>query len=292
MKKNLLFVFLLILFVIPLKVNGEIFYFNYGEYQCSEEKVEEKNNLEVNTIIENGKTIYKYRTRDYLSFSDKITITRKDFDIMSLFDTNLPKEEIILKPNYDLETMNNCYGKLIIEYKGTSISKSIYIKIEDYINIPEEIIVNNYDFDIFSYIDTNIDREKLIFNGEYNLYNNGEYNVLVSYNDIEKETKIIVDIKDNIKEEIKEEEIKKEQEQVIIYQEKIIKEIVPNTCSYNNYEVVNNPKEIEYIEKIVPIYKKSNCNKCTDYNKNFRYISYCFYGTAIVLLSIIVVRKK
>lgn len=314
MKKNLLFLFLLMILIIPTKVKGETFYFNYGEYQYSNDVIEERKDLEVQTIIENGNTIYKYRTRDYLIIPSKIIIDNKDFNILSLFDTNLPIEDIKLRPKYDLDTMNNCYGKLIIEYKDTSISKSVYIEIDNYINIPKEIMVNDYEgFNIWNYIDTNImDKDSIEIIGEYNLGINGTYDLLIKYSNLEVTTKIIVDIDNNdIIEDIEdnskddsdennnlEEEITKEDKEkinfCIIDNTKIYETIkYINVCPINEEESDDKEEKESNVEKeIVPINNKISCECNNNDKKYFYYISYSFYSVVIILLSIIVVRKK
>jgi len=297
MKKNLMLSFLLVMLLIPLNVKGEELYFNYGEYNYSDTYIDERKDLEVKTIVEEDKTIYQYRTRDYLIIPSSIIITSRDFDIFDVIDTNLPKEEIEIKEYYDLKTMNNRNSTVVLKYKETTMSKLVTIKIANYIEIPEEIVVTNYDFDIWTYIDTDITvKEDILFDGEYNLNINGEYELILNYKNISKKTKIIVDIKENDtnqKDEIKEEIAEKEDE--------IINENLSNidnqennkinTCINNYYEITDTIKEVEYIDRVIPVNKKIEYTS-KDNNKYFRYISYVFYGINIMLLSIIVVRKK
>lgn len=297
MKKNL-FILLLMLFVLPYGVNAEEFYFNHSEYRHTTEPLEEAKDLEVIEILSDGQTLYKYRTRDYLIIPDPLIIYSKNFDILSTFDTNLPLEEIELRPQYDLEYMNHCHSHLQILYKDTFISKSVYISIDNYIKIPEEILVDNKDFDIWNYIETDImDRENIEFIGEYNLDNNGEYEIEIKYNYITEKTKIMVDILENEKNNTQEEnkdivnndEIIAKEEPTI--EEDIIKNETINTYVNNYYELKETDKKIEYIEKIVPITNEIVYEK-NAINDLFYYITYTFYGITIILLSIIVVRKK
>jgi len=188
--------------------------------------------------------------------------------------------------------MNNCNDAIEIKYKKAYMGFVIYINIDEYIEMPEQIIINDYNFDIWDYIDTNIElKDEIIIEGDYDLNSNGEYNVIVSYKEIVKETKLIVDIlKETDKEIIEEDEIKdiEEKEDIVLEEEKKIETI---TYVNNYYETKNTCQEIKYIDRFIPI---SNTVKVKDkdYNKGFRYISYAFYGVATILLSIIVVRKK
>ena len=296
MKKKILLFFLSFLFI-PIGVNGEELYFNYGEYNYSDTYIEERKDLEVNTIIEAGKTIYQYRTRDYLIIPSKIIITSRDFDVLDVIDTNLPKDEIEIKEYYDLKTMNHRDSTVVLKYKETTMSKLVTIKIENYIELPKEIVVTNYDFDIWKYIDTDItNKEDILFEGEYNLNINGEYELTISYKNINKSTKIIVDIKENIivqDDEIQQELIEKEED--ISKENLITKENEEDkktaTCINNYYEMTDTVKEVEYVDRIVSVDPKIECIS-KDNNKYFRYISYAFYSINIMLLSIIVVRKK
>lgn len=300
MKRSILLSFLLIMFIIPLNVKGEALYVNYGEYNYSDTFIEERKDLEVKTIIEGGKTIYKYRTRDYIIIPSSIVITSRDFNVFDIIDTNLPKDEIIVKEYYDLKTMNNRDSTVVLKYKEAIMSKLVTIKIENYIEIPEEIIVTNNDFNIWDYIDTDIEtKEDIVFVGEYNLSINGEYELGINYKNISKKTKIIVNIKENDidkneEKDDKKEEIIENEEFIEEKKESIIEELVPKeitTCVNNYYEITDTVKEVEYIDRIVPVDKKIEYIS-KDNNKYFRYISYVFYGINTILLSIIVVRKK
>lgn len=301
MKKSLLLSFLLIIFIIPVNVKGEALYVNHGEYNYSDTYIEERKDLEVKTITEEGKTVYKYRTRDYIIIPSSIIIKSRDFNIFDIIDTNLPKEEIVVKEYYDLKTMNNRDSTVVLKYKEATMAKLVTIKIENYIEIPEEIIVTNNDFDIWDYIDTDINiKEDIVFVGEYNLSINGEYELGISYKNISKKTKIIVNIKDNDidkneevpdekEEEIIEKEGVSEEKKEPVIEEKVSKEIT--TCVNNYYEITDTVKEVEYIDRVVPVNKKIEYIS-KDNNKYFRYISYVFYGINTILLSIIVVQKK
>ena len=291
MKKSL-FLILLLMIIIPIRVKGEELYVNYGQYNYSDNYIEERKDLEVEEVIQDGKTIYKYRTRDYIIIPKGLVIDSKDFNILDYIDTNLPLEDITITEYYDLSTMNKCNGAIEIKYKKAYMGFVIYINIDEYIEMPEQIIINDYNFDIWDYIDTNIElKDEIIIEGDYDLNSNGEYNVIVSYKEIVKETKLIVDIlKETDKEIIEEDEIKdiEVKEDIVLEEEKKIETI---TYVNNYYETKNTCKEIKYIDRFIPI---SNTVKAKDkdYNKEFRYISYAFYGVATILLSIIVVRKK
>lgn len=301
MKKSLLLSFLLIMFIIPVNVKGEALYVNHGEYNYSDTYIEERKDLEVKTITEEGKTVYKYRTRDYIIIPSSIIIKSRDFNIFDIIDTNLPKEEIVVKEYYDLKTMNNRDSTVVLKYKEATMAKLVTIKIENYIEIPKEIIVTNNDFNIWDYIDTDINiKEDIVFVGEYNLSINGEYELGISYKNISKKTKIIVNIKDNDidkneevpdekEEEIIEKEGVSEEKKEPVIEEKVSKEIT--TCVNNYYEITDTVKEVEYIDRVVPVNKKIEYIS-KDNNKYFRYISYVFYGINTILLSIIVVQKK
>jgi len=306
MRKNLLFVFLLMLFIVPLKVKGEEFYFNYGAYNYSEEYVEEKKDLEVEVINDGEKDVYKYRTRDYIIIPLYIVIESRDANIYDYIDTNIPLEQLEVIEYYDLKTMNNCNGAFEIRYKKSVIGKLVSIRIKNYIEVPEEIIVNDYNFEIWNYIETDIQKkEDIVFSGEYDLNSNGEYELLITYNDIAKKTKIIVEIeennkvlddeeKDGIKDNVEEEE-KGDIADNITQKEEIIEVTIeekqPITCINNYYEIKEQEKEIEYVDRIVPVNNKTTYDDA-DYNKYFRYVSYAFYSITTILLSIIVVRKK
>lgn len=288
--KKFLFAILSVLFLIPFKVNAETFYFNHGEYNYSNEYIESSDELEVEEVFEEGKLIYRYRTRDYLIIPDEIVIYTRNMNIFNQFNTNLKEEELILIPTYDLDTMNYCYGYLNIYYKDKVINKSVYIAIENYLKVPEEIIVKDYDFDIWNYIETDIENiEEIKIIGEYNLDINGEYEILFSYNNVEEKTKIVVDIDKNKKDE----EVLKEE---LIESSNDVKEEIQQketTTSYvNNYYKSEKPiVETKYIEKLVPIDRVIYETK-TDENNIFLIVTYGFYIVNTILLSIIVVRKK
>ncbi|MBQ7137123.1 MAG: hypothetical protein IJO43_04030 [Bacilli bacterium] len=291
MKRNL-FIILFLMVIIPIPVKGEELYVNHGQYNYSDTYIEERKDLEVEEVLQNGKTIYKYRTRDYIIIPKGLVIDRKNFNILDYIDTNLPLEDITITEYYDLDTMNKCNGAIEIKYKKAIMGFVIYINIDDYIEIPEQIIINDDNFDIWDYIDTNIEtKEEISIEGAYDLSVNGEYSVIVSYDDIVKETKLIVDIlKEEENEIIEEDEIKD-----IEVKEDITNKTVENkeTITYvnNYYETKDTCKDVEYIDRFVPVNNIIK-SKDKDYNKEFRYISYGFYGVITIILSIIVVRKK
>lgn len=294
MKKKL-FIFLLMLFLLPFGVKAEEFYFNHSEYKYSKQYLEQTYDLEVEVIQGEQETLYRYRTRDYLILPHPLVIYGEKFDILSTFDTNLPLEDIEIIKHYDLETMNHCYSHIDIIYGNTKIHKSVYISIDNYINIPKEIVVKNKNFNIWDYIDTDVqERENIEIIGNYDLNQNGEYEVIVRYKYIEEKTKIIVDMiqdKENKEEKV---EIEDNNDFVVDDNEKIKKDETKeifNTYVNNYYELKNPENKTEYIEKIVPVTNKIIYEKAKD-NQVFNYVTYAFYGITIILLSIIVVRKK
>lgn len=298
-------IFILMLFIIPLQVKGESLYFNHGEYQYSNEVIEEAPNIEVEEIYEGENVVYKYRTRDYLIIPEKIIIDTIDFNIFDHINTNLPIEDIKVTEYYDLKTMNNCDGVIEISYGKTIIGKLVHIRIKDYIKVPTEIIVTDYDFDIFKYIETNIkDESKITITGEYNLHMNGKYELTLSYNEQEEKTIIVVDIEEN-NVLLEDEEVENPSEEKVdiapvededdlfpLEKKVIVHKYVYETNNYidNSYEEYKSNEDSCINENPVNtevIYKTKEVK-----DKTFYYVSYAFYSIVIILLSIIVVRKK
>lgn len=306
MKWKMLFIFGLMFFVIPLHAKAETFYFNYSDYYYSDIPVQADMGVEVEEVFYDEKIMYRYRTRDYLTVPDNIYIYDRSFNIFSYIDTNIPLEDIEVINYYDLETMNNCDGAVEIRYHDAIISKLVHIAIKNYIKVPSEIVVTSYDFDIWEYIDTDIeDKSDVKFVGEYDLFTNGQYDLLITYYGIDAETTIIVEIEENvIKEdpEIKDDVIKEEPEikdDLITNNQDQKEEVINEVTMYeidnysNNYSNTND--KCDGINKVLYrppfnnqiIYKEQTVN-----NKYFYYISYGFYAITTILLSIIVVRKK
>lgn len=333
--KKIIFTLLLVLAIVPLKAqaeNRDIWYFNYGEYNYSEKEVLTTDDLEVTTKEEDGKTIYISRTREYISLPFDLIITSKDFKLEDVIKTNIPISMLKINQFYDLETMNNCYGSFEILYEDTSIGKLIYIDIDEYIQIPKQIVVDGNNFDIYEHIVTNIfNKYSIEIIGEYDLTTNGVYDISLKYNDILETTQIIVDNKDNVLEEDKiiieddknneedlppieednsenkeqEEENKKENldqesdeklDNTIIPDDKednIIYEYETNNNYINNYMTDNN-KENDKTTNPIQIIQNPITEKTIYKSKSeyFDYITYAFYIITVVFLSIIVVRKS
>jgi len=328
--KKIIFTLLLVLAIVPLKAHAEnrdIWYFNYGEYNYSEKEVLTRDDLEVTTKEEDGKTIYITRTREYISLPFDLIITSKDFKLEDVIKTNIPISMLKINQFYDLETMNNCYGSFEILYEDTSIGKLVYIDIDEYIQIPKQIVINSNNFDIYEHIVTNIfNKYSIEIIGEYDLATNGVYDISLKYNDILETTQIIVDNKDNVLEEDKiiieddknneedllppiEEDVEnKEQEEENLDQESnekldnpitedkednIIYEYETNNNYINNYMTDNNKENdkttnpIQIIQN--PITEKTIYKSKSEY---FDYITYAFYIITVVFLSIIVIRKS
>lgn len=313
MKKQymILFIFVMVFLFVPSKAYGQTIYLGYGVYQYTESPVEERIDLEVEKVFKEGKEVYRYRDRDYLIIPDQIIIDSRSFDIRDHIISNISLSEFEIVEKYDLKTMNNCSSGVQISYKGTTISKAVDIRIKDYINVPDEIIVKDMNFDIWDYMETNIyDQGNIVFMGEYDLTRSGRYELWITYGDISEKTILVVEIEEkedkNTQESIVEEKPKESNESLNPVLPQDLKQnigvVVPieEVNEFSNKEVAYATEEIgEPIkeEKIKESCSRPNSSKVIckvqkEKNNLFYYISYAFYGITIILLSIIVVRKK
>lgn len=294
MRRKILFLFLTMLFIIPFRVKADTYYFNYSDYMYAIEYIEESDAVEVEEIIDNdGSVIYKYRTRDYIITPDRsIVITNRNFDIYNFINTNIPLDEIAVMEYYDLESENYCEAIADVIYKDNVIRIPVYISIDNYIVVPEEIVVKDYNFDIYSYIETDIEViEDIEIIGSYDLNVNGTYELTLLYHNTVEKTKIVVDINennmeptgDNIKNEV-------ENKEGIISETSKIYETKNYVSNY--YELKSTEDEKELITKVVPVNNRIICEHDDSINQYYFYISYAFYFIIVILLSIIVVRKK
>ena len=245
--------------------------------------------------------IYYYEFGDGTKLSFPYEVRAKDifFNFLDVVETDIPKEKLTIDYEFDIETSRDAYGRVKLRYKDVSIWQKIYLDIGDYIYVPETITVNNYEFDLWNYIKTNLpEKNQIEIIGEYDLNNNGKYALLIKWNDIIEKTIIYVDIEDN-KEVIEKEcpavcSNDKEEKETICppVQEKVLtyetKNYVSNYYTYNTEEIGEcSCPEIKIPTPINKIIYSDNDSK-----KIYYYISYAFYGLAIILLSIFVVRKK
>ena len=292
MKKYLLL--FLFLFFSPLIVRAETYYFDYTEYFYSDEEIEESNEVEVNKIFDGNKWIYKYRFRNYLILPDNLVINSRDFNFTDIMETNISLDQFIINKIYNLNAMNNCEALVEIHYRDNFIRKSLYIDIDYYINVPEFIIIDSYDFDIWNYIDPDMPmKDHIRIEGEYDLNTNGEYYLTISYDDVFKEIKLIVDNENNENDFMDKEEILTEEEKNYNVNKKIIydqNKKIYNT--YNNSYPVTKNEENSSCDLKCPLNTRVIYSSCVQDNPILSYISYGFYSIIIVLLSIIVVRKK
>lgn len=287
MKKVLYFFFLLLICLIPNYVHAETYYFDYSDYYYSDTEILETNEVEVERVFKDDRLMYRYRTRNYLTIPDEIIVWSKYFKIIDNIITNISLDEIEIIEYYDTSTMNHCESSVDFVYKDIIIPKKVKIEIENYINVPNEIIVNNYNFNILDYVETDINNiEDIKILGEYDLKKNGRYSITLSYNSIEEKTDLIVDIEENNK------NINKDDNKNIIDDDK---PILTNNYIENKYidyyskTVESKEKPIELMpvkeKKLTKVYYINN-------NKIFYYVSYGFYCYISILLSIFVVRKK
>lgn len=303
MKRKCIFLFMFVLFllIVPSKVHGQTFYLGYGEYEYSEEVVEERLDLEVEKIFKDGKEVYRYRDREYLILPDKIVVYHRFFDIKNEMITNIPLEDFQIIEDYDLETMNHCTSSIHIQYKGTKIDKMVYIEIENYIKVPNEIIIKDNTFNIWDYIETDVEpKEDIKIIGDYDLTKNGRYELWITYCNVEEKTTLVVDIEepqekiDTPIEDVKNEILKDSEKEVS--REAVNVQIISNEEQVNRNDEMKVPIKDSVLQKqesCCSIPKpKVICNVKKERNHLFYYVSYAFYGTVTILLSIIVVRKK
>ncbi len=286
MKKFLCF--FLFIFLTPFIVQAETYYFDYSDYYYSYDEIEESNEVEVEEILENDKVIYKYRFRNYLILPDDIVINDRDFKITDVMQTNISFDKFIINEIYNLDDMNHCEASVDIYYKNDCIRKNLYIDIDYYVNVPDVINIEDYDFDIWDYIETDIPMlESITIEGGYDLNINGEYYLSIIYEDTIKDVKLIVDIEDNKDKPLSKDEIvENTNDKKIIY--------TKNEYTYN-YSNNIAPYEIMKEEDLscpIPVNTRIIYDDSNKENNLFSYISYAFYLIMIILLSIIVVRKK
>ena len=271
--KKILFIFILMVILVPFQVFGEA---NKSAGICDFSYV-------------NRRYIYTFDDGHYLSVPDKIVIDSKDFDAFTIIETDISLDDIEIDYLFDLDVDNNKDVVFKIKYKDIGIQTSAHVSIKDYIKIEGEIIADNDQFDIWKYVDTNIDKENIEMIGSYDLNNNGKYGLIFKSNDILVSTVVVVDIEENKKIEIIKETCE-EKKETLTYE---TKNYTSNYDDYNYYteEERNDIKEVTCTNIPTPInriiYSEQEQN-----NKLFYYISYIFYFLTIVLLSINVVRKK
>lgn len=270
--KKILFIFILMATLVPFQVFGET---NESAGVCGFSYV-------------NRRYIYSFGDGHYLSVPDKIVIESKDFDAFTIIETDISLDEIEIDYQFDLDIDNNKDVIFKIRYKDIGIDTSAYISIKDYIKIENEIIVNSYQFDIWEYVDTNINKENIEMIGDYDLSNNGKYGLIFKSNEILVNTIVVVDIEENKKKEITESACEDKKE-VLTYE---TKNYTSNYYDYNYYtEEKDDIKEVTCNNIPTPInriiYSEQEQN-----NNLFYYISYIFYFLVVMLLSINVVRKK
>lgn len=271
--KKILFIFILMVTLVPFQVFGETNE-SAGGYEFS---------------YFNRRYVYAFGDGYYLSIPDNIIIDSKDFDAFSVIETDISLDDIAIDYLFDFDIVNNQNVVFRIRYKDIGIETGAYISIKEYIKIEKEISINNYDFDIWEYVDTNIDKDNIEMIGEYDLNNNGKYGLIFKCNDILVNTTIVVDIEENKKKEIIESTCEDKKE-VLTYE---TKNYISNYYDTHNYteEEKNDIKEVTCNNIPVPVNRIIYSDK--EQNNNlFYYISYIFYFFVILLLSINVVRKK
>lgn len=280
MKKIFLFVFLFLMFIIPQEVKGEVYYFNESEYEYSDFEIEESYDVEVEKDYEFGFLRYKYRYRKFIEIPDEFVVYSKDVDPKSYLYTNIPLEEIDVILYYDLDTMNHCESSIDFIYQGTVMSKKVLIEKAEYLIIPEVIIINDYDFDIYSYMNTNFKKDEIKIKGEYDLKKNNIYELVISASDIERKVSLVVNIsKNDVKEPIVTEPVTNITNNYT--ENKYISEYYPK----ETIKIVETPLKIEPITLPKIIHCKSDITW-------FYYSTCAFYVIFLILMSIFVVRKK
>lgn len=284
--------FILFVMVVTLtKVNAQVFYFGHGPYQETEDYIEESLTLEV---IKEG-DIYKYRSRNYVDIPGYIKVTSYDFDFEDVIKSNLTLEELNFNTDCDFNQNKDCVMTLNYENFSSGVLVNINIPENDlYINIPEEIIVTDYSFNILDYIDTNI-TDSLDITGDINLYENGIYNVVIKYKSKSVETKIIVDNSNNIKEEEKEPEIDIEEaprvEEVPQYTQTIT-DGRQNSINEENLTINSNEEESNLEEEIVVEKIEKNDNEelvaTEEKNEKLQKKSFKLWKPILVIILIII----
>lgn len=280
--RKFLFIFMFIILLVPFQVKAleDVNLDTAGGYVSS---------------IRNGIYYFEFGNGKTLSFPFEVRIKDIFFNFLDIIETDIPKEELKIEYDFELEKLGNDSGIARILYKDSVISHRVYTSIPQYIYIDKEIIINNYEFDIWTFIKTNIkNKEQIQIIGEYDLNTNGKYALLIKYNEIIENTILTVDIENNKevldctcpKEEIKENTCEQNNEKVLTYE---TKNYISNYYTYNTENPSECSCEIKQIP--VPINRVVYTNDC-DFNKIFYYISYSFYLLVIILLSIFVVRKK
>lgn len=271
--KKILFIFILMVTLVPFQVCGETNE-SAGGYKFS---------------YVNRRYKYSFGDGYYLSVPDNIVIDSKDFDALDIIETDIPLDKIKIDYQFDFNIDNNKNVTFKILYKDVGIDTGAYISIKDYIKIESEINASSYEFDIWEYVDTNINKDNIEIIGRYDLNNNGKYGLIFKCNDILVNTTVVVDIESNKKLEVIESTCE-EKKEVLTYE---TKNYTSNYYDYHYYteEDSNDIKEVTCSNIPTPInriiYSEQEQN-----NNLFYYISYIFYFLVVVLLSINVVRKK
>lgn len=273
--KKILFIFILMVTLVPFQVFGETDE-SAGGYDFS---------------YMNRRYKYSFGDGYYLSVPDEIIIDSKKFDAFSIIETDISLDNIKIDYKFDFNLDNNKNVTFVIEYKDILIYTKAYMSIKDYIKIESEINIDSYQFDIWEYIDTNINKDNIEIIGTYDLNNNGKYGLILKSNDILVNTTLVVDIEENKEVEIIETTCPVEEKKEVSSYE--TKNYTSNYYDYHYYTEESNDDIKEVTCNNIPtpinriIYSEQEQN-----NDLFYYISYIFYFLTIVLLSINVVRKK
>jgi len=240
--KKMLFIFFLMVISLT-EVKAQVFYFGHGPYQTTNEYIEETLTLEV---IQEG-DIYKYRSRNYVDIPGYIKVNSHDFVFKDVIKSNLSLEELNFNTTCDFSQNKDCLIGLKYGTFGSSVLVTINIPENDlYINIPSEIIVTDYSFDILEYVDTNI-TDPLEIVGDINLYENGLYNVIIKYKTKSVETTIKVDNPDNIKEEPRAPEVTLEKPQKV----ENVSQNVQTYIEEKSKDIQEENIEIDEVEKTI-----------------------------------------
>jgi len=271
--KKILFIFILMVILVPFQVFGETNE-SAGGYKFS---------------YFNRRYKYSFGNGYYLSVPDNIVIDSKDFNAFDVIETDINLDEITIDYLFDFNVDNNKNVVFKIKYKDVGIQTGAYISIKDYIKVESEIRVDNYEFDIWKHIDTNINKDNIEIVGSYDLNSNGKYGLILKSNDILVNTIIVIDIEDNKEVDKLEKTCEETKKETLTYE---TKNYTSNYYDYHYYtEESDDIKEVTCNNIPTPInriiYSEQEPN-----NNLFYYISYIFYFLTIVLLSINVVRKK
>jgi len=270
--KKILFIFILMVTLIPFQVFGENSE-SAGGYKFS---------------YDDRKSKYSFGDGHYIIIPDNIVVDSRDFSFFNVIETDISLDMIRIDNEFDIQVDNNMDVIFIVKYKDIGIRSLAKIKIEEYLRIEEEIMVKDYNFDLWEHIDTNlVNKEEIEIIGEYDLNNNGKYGIVIKYKELVANTVIVVDIEDNKEIEVIEKTCPNE---TLTYE---TKNYTSNYYDYHYYteEESDDIKEVTCNNIPTPInriiYSEQEQN-----NNIFYYISYTFYFLTIVLLSINVVRKK